>query len=191
MKKWKIADIEIDNQVVLAPMAGVCNSAFRTIVKEQGAGLIYTEMVSDKAIFYGNKKTLDMMDIDPNEHPVAMQVFGSDIETFVHAAKYIDENIDCDIIDINMGCPVPKVAMRAQAGAALMKDPEKVYEIVKAISDAVKKPVTVKMRMGWDSDSINAVEVAKKNVKKLERKQLLYTAVLENKCMKVKRIGRL
>ena len=122
--EWKIGNVTIQNQVVLAPMAGVCNSAFRRICKEMGCGLIYAEMVSDKAITYGNKKTIDMLYMTEEERPLAQQIFGSDKESFVEAAKYIYENMHPDIIDINMGCPVPKVAVRAQAGSALLKNPE-------------------------------------------------------------------
>ncbi len=159
--KWKIGDITIDNQVVLAPMAGICNSAYRRICKEMGCGLIYAEMVSDKAISYGNQKTLDMLYMTDEERPIVQQIFGCDLDSFVVAAKYIYQNMHPDIIDINMGCPVPKVAVRAQAGSALLKNPNKVYEIVKAVVEAVPIPVTVKIRSGWDSNSINAVEIAK------------------------------
>ena len=159
--KWKIGNVEINNQVVLAPMAGICNSAFRRICKEMGCGLIYAEMVSDKAITYNNKKTIDMLYMTEEERPIVQQIFGSDKDSFVEAAKYIYENMHPDIIDINMGCPVPKVALRAQAGSALLKDPEKIYDIVKAVVDAVPIPVTVKIRSGWDKNNINAVWVAK------------------------------
>jgi nifR3 family TIM-barrel protein len=159
--KWKIGNIEIKNQVVLAPMAGVCNSAFRRICKDMGCGLIYAEMVSDKAITFINKKTLDMLYMTDEERPLSQQIFGCDKESFVQAAKYIYENMHPDIIDINMGCPVPKVAVRAQAGSALLKNPDKVFDIVKAVVEAVPIPVTVKIRSGWDSKSINAVEIAK------------------------------
>ena len=159
--KWKIRDVEIANQVVLAPMAGICNSAYRRIIKEMGCGLIYAEMVSDKAICYDNQKTIDMLYMSEEERPITQQIFGSDVDSFVTAAKYIEENMRPDIIDINMGCPVPKVAVRAQAGSALLKDPLKVKEIVKAVVNSVKCPVTVKIRSGWDSDSINAVAIAK------------------------------
>lgn len=158
---WKIGNVEIKNRIVLAPMAGISNSAFRTIVKEMGCGLIVSEMVSDKAIYYGSKKTIDMLYMTDFERPISQQIFGSDKESFVYAAKYIEENMKPDIIDINMGCPVPKVALRAQAGSALLKSPDKVYEIVKAVVEAVKVPVTVKIRSGWDSNNINAVEIAK------------------------------
>ena len=158
---FKIGNIEIKNRIVLAPMAGVCNSAFRKIIKEMGAGLMYAEMVSDKAIYYHSKKTEDMLYMEDVERPIAQQIFGSDRDTFVMAAKEIYEKMKPDIIDINMGCPVPKVALRAQAGSALLKNPDKIYDIVRAVVEAVPIPVTVKIRSGWDSDSINAVTVAK------------------------------
>lgn len=159
---WKIGNVEIKNKVVLAPMAGISNSAYRTIAKEMGAGLIYAEMVSDKAITYGSQKTKDMLYMTDFERPISQQIFGSDKESFVIAAKYIYENMKPDIIDINMGCPVPKVALKNQAGSALLKSPDKVYEIVKAVVDAIPIPVTVKIRSGWDFNSINAVEISKK-----------------------------
>ena len=159
--KWKIGNVEINNKVVLAPMAGISNSSFRRIAKEMGCGLIVAEMVSDKAICYGSKKTIDMLYMTDFERPLSQQIFGSDKESFVKAAIYIEQNMHPDIIDINMGCPVPKVAVSAQAGSALLKNPDKVYEIVKAVVEAVHIPVTVKIRSGWDSNHINAVEIAK------------------------------
>ena len=158
---FKIGNVEIKNRVVLAPMAGVCNSAFRRIIKEMGAGLLYAEMVSDKALVYNNEKTKDMLYMTEDERPISQQIFGSDKESFVEAAKIIEESMHPDIIDINMGCPVPKVAVKSQAGSALLKDPDKIYEIVKAVKEAVSVPVTVKIRSGWDKNSINAVLVAK------------------------------
>ena len=158
---WKIGNVEIKNQIVLAPMAGISNTSYRKIIKEMGAGLIYAEMVSDKAIMYSNEKTFDLLKMDEMERPITQQIFGSDIESFVAAAKIIEEKMHPDIIDINMGCPVPKVAVRAQAGSALLKDPDKIYEIVKAVVESVSVPVTVKIRSGWDEKHINAVEVAK------------------------------
>ncbi|MDD4547171.1 MAG: tRNA dihydrouridine synthase DusB [Bacilli bacterium] len=157
---WKIGNVDIKNKIVLAPMAGISNSAYRTIVKEMGCGLIYAEMVSDKAISYGNEKTIDMLYMTDFERPIAQQIFGSDVESFVQAAIYIYENMKPDIIDINMGCPVPKVALRAQAGSALLKNPEKVYDIVSSVVKSVPIPVTVKIRSGWDLNNINAVEIA-------------------------------
>lgn len=159
---WKIGNVEIKNRIVLAPMAGISNTSYRKIIKEMGAGLIYAEMVSDKAIMYSNEKTFDLLKMSDEERPITQQIFGSDIESFVTAAKIIEERMHPDIIDINMGCPVPKVAVRAQAGSALLKNPDKIYDIVHAVVDAVSVPVTVKIRSGWDEKNINAVEVAKK-----------------------------
>ena len=142
-------------------MAGICNSAYRQICKYMGCGLIYAEMVSDKAISFNNQKTIDMLYMTEMERPIVQQIFGSDKESFVTAAKYINDVMHPDIIDINMGCPVPKVAVRAQAGSALLKNPEKIYDIVSSVVAAVDVPVTVKIRSGWDMNNINAVEVAK------------------------------
>ena len=158
---WKIKNIELNGQVVLAPMAGVCNSAFRKICKEMGAALVCAEMVSDKGMVYNSKKTKDMLYFEEIERPISQQIFGSDKETFVEAAKMVYEIMHPDIIDINMGCPVPKVAVRSQAGSALLKNPQLISEIVAAVVDSVPVPVTVKIRSGWDFNSINAVEVAK------------------------------
>ena len=157
--KWHIGDVEIANQVVVAPMAGVTNSAFRVISKEFGAGYVVCEMISDRGIMYRNKKTLNMMDVDPSEHPMGIQIFGGTKETLVQAAKYVDEHTAADVIDINMGCPVNKV-VKTDAGARWLLDPNKVYEMVSYVTDAVKKPVTVKMRTGWDDKHIYAVENA-------------------------------
>ena len=157
-----IGNVEIKNRIVLAPMAGISNTSYRKIIKEMGAGLIYAEMVSDKAIMYSNEKTFDLLKMDEMERPITQQIFGSDVESFVTAAKIIEEKMHPDIIDINMGCPVPKVALRAQAGSALLKNPDKIYDIVLNVVNAVPIPVTVKIRSGWDSKHINAVSVAKK-----------------------------
>lgn len=159
--EWKIRDITIPNRLVLAPMAGITNEAFRMICKEMGCGLLVAEMVSDKAIGFQNERTLKMTKVNSLEHPISMQIFGGDVESLVNAAKYIDEYSDADIIDINMGCPVNKVAKKSHAGSSLLQDPNLVYEIVKNVVESVKKPVTVKIRIGWDFDSINAVENAK------------------------------
>lgn len=158
---WNIGNIVIKNKVVLAPMAGISNSPYRQIIKDMGCGLIYAEMVSDKAITYGNDKTIDLLKMEDIERPIAQQIFGSDIDSFVSAAKKIEELMHPDIIDINMGCPVPKIAIRSQAGSALLKNPDKIGEIVSAVKNAVSVPVTVKIRSGWDEFSINCVEVAK------------------------------
>ena len=159
--EWKIRNIVIPNQLVLAPMAGNTNEAFRIICKEMGCGLVMAEMVSDKAIGFKNVKTIKMTKVNPIEHPISMQIFGADIDSLVNAAKFIDLKSDADIIDINMGCPVNKVAKKSGAGASLLQDPNKVYEIVKSVVEAVSKPVTVKIRLGWDSDHINCVLIAK------------------------------
>ncbi len=160
----KIGDIEMKNQVVLAPMAGICNAAFRLTVKEFGAGLVCAEMVSDKGIILKNEKTMNMLYIDEREKPLSLQIFGGEKDTLVQAAKFVDENTNADIIDINMGCPVPKIT-KCDAGAKWLLDPNKIYEMVSAVTDVVKKPVTVKMRMGWDEDHIYAV----KNAQAVER----------------------
>ena len=157
--KWKIGNVEIDNQIALAPMAGVCDFSFRTIVKSMGCGLIETEMVSDKAIMYGNWKTKEKLYMTDYERPISQQIVGSDIESLTFASKYIYENTNADIIDINMGCPVVKVTNRSKSGCALMKDPIKVRSIVESIVDIIPIPVTVKIRSGWNEN--NAVEIAK------------------------------
>lgn len=160
----KIGDITMKNPVVLAPMAGVCNAAFRLTVKEFGAGLVCAEMVSDKGIVYKNDKTMHMLYIDEREKPLSLQIFGGEKETLVEAATFVDRNTNADIIDINMGCPVPKIT-KCDAGAKWLLDPDKIYEMVAAVVDAVKKPVTVKMRMGWDDQHIYAI----KNAQAVER----------------------
>ncbi|MCI8394407.1 MAG: tRNA dihydrouridine synthase DusB [Bacilli bacterium] len=159
MSFW-IKNIEIKNPIVLAPMAGFSNTTFRKIIKAMGCGLIYAEMVSDKAVVFQSKKTLDLLKMDEQERPIVQQIFGSDKSSFVESAKQIEAIMHPDIIDINMGCPVPKVAVKAQAGSALLKNPKKIYEIVKAVVEAVSVPVTVKIRSGWDEAHVNAVEVA-------------------------------
>ena len=157
----KIGNVDLNGQVILAPMAGVCNSAFRRICKEMGASLVCAEMVSDKGMIYNSKKTKNMLYFEESERPISQQIFGSDKETFVEAAKMVYEIMKPDIIDINMGCPVPKVAVRSQAGSALLKNPDLIYDIVSSVVKTVPVPVTVKIRSGWDANSINAVEVAK------------------------------
>nr|WP_106782198.1 tRNA dihydrouridine synthase DusB [Lysinibacillus timonensis] len=158
-KPFQIGDIVMDNRVVLAPMAGVCNSAFRLTVKEFGAGLVYAEMISDKGLVQRNKKTLDMLYIDEREYPLSLQIFGGEKETLVEAAKFVDQNTNASIIDINMGCPVNKI-IKCEAGAKWLLDPNKIYEMVSAVVDAVKKPVSVKMRIGWDEEHVFAIENA-------------------------------
>lgn len=159
--KWKIGNVKIDNQVVLAPMAGICDSAFRRIAKSMGCGLLSTEMVSDKALMYNNWKTQSMLYMTDEERPISQQIFGSGVESFKIASSYIEKNMKPDIIDINMGCPVTKVAVKAQAGSALLKDPDKIRNIVSAVVDTVDLPVTAKIRSGWNNKCINAIEIAK------------------------------
>jgi nifR3 family TIM-barrel protein len=159
MTKFRIGPVELKNQVVLAPMAGVCNPAFRLIAKEFGAGLVCAEMVSDKAILHGNERTKHMLYVDEREKPLSLQIFGGSKETLVEAAKYVDQYTNADIIDINMGCPAPKI-IKCDAGAKWLLDPNKIEEMVSAVVAAVKKPVTVKMRIGWDEDHIYVVDNA-------------------------------
>ena len=153
-----IGNVEIQNPVVLAPMAGVTDLPFRLLCKEMDCGLLYTEMVSAKAILYGNKNTEALMQVTPKEHPIALQLFGSDPEVMGEIAKRVEER-PFDIIDVNMGCPVPKVVNNGE-GSALMKNPVLVGKIVEAMAKAVEKPVTVKIRAGFNDDSINAPEIA-------------------------------
>lgn len=155
----KIGNITMKNRVVLAPMAGVCNPAFRLIAKEFGCGLVCAEMVSDKAILHKNKRTLQMLFVDEREKPLSLQILGGDKASLVSAAQVVDQQTNADIIDINMGCPVPKVT-KCDAGARLLLDPSNIEEIVSAVVAAVEKPVTVKMRIGWDAKHIYAVENA-------------------------------
>ncbi|MBS4201511.1 tRNA dihydrouridine synthase DusB [Bacillus sp. FJAT-49732] len=155
----KIGDIEMKNQVVLAPMAGICNSAFRLTVKEFGAGLVCAEMISDKGIVQKNEKTMKLLYIDEREKPLSLQIFGGEKETLVEAARFVDQNTNADIIDINMGCPVNKI-IKCEAGARWLLEPNKIYDMVSAVVEAVEKPVTVKMRIGWDEEHIFAVENA-------------------------------
>lgn len=157
--KWKIGNVEIDNQIVLAPMAGICDSAYRRIVKSMGCGLIETEMVSTRAVMHLNRKTREMLHMTDYERPIAQQIFGSDPESFKIAAEYIYKNMSPEIIDINMGCPVTKVAVKSGAGSALLKSPDKVEDIIKSVVDTVPIPVTAKIRSGWDEN--NALEIAK------------------------------
>ena len=157
--KLQIGNVTLPNPIALAPMAGVTDLAFRLLCKEEGAGLLCTEMVSAKAILYKNKNTKALMKILPQERPVSLQLFGSDPQVMGHVASMIEEE-PFDILDINMGCPVPKVVNNHE-GSALMKAPALVAQIVKSVSSAVKKPVTVKIRKGFNDDLVNAVEIAK------------------------------
>ena len=156
--KWKIGTVEIPNRFVLAPMAGVTDLAFRRLCKEQGAGLLCMEMI--KAISYKNKNTRALMEIDPVEHPISMQLFGSEPELMTEVAKEIEEE-PFDILDINMGCPVPKVVNNGE-GSALMKNPHLAAKIVKSISSAIQKPLTVKVRIGFENEPVDIVEIAKR-----------------------------
>ena len=157
--KLKIGDIELKNNLILAPMAGVTDLPFRVLCKEQGCGLLYTEMVSAKAILYKNRNTQELMKIDPRERPVAIQLFGSDPEIVSDIAHQIEDG-PYDFIDINMGCPVPKIVNNGE-GSALMKNPKLAEEILSSMVKKVKKPVTVKFRKGFHDSSVNAVEIAK------------------------------
>jgi nifR3 family TIM-barrel protein len=156
----KIGNVKALNRVVLAPMAGVCNPAFRLIAKEFGCGLVCAEMVSDKAIIHGNHRTLDMLFVDDREKPLSLQIFGGDTESLVEAARYVDQNTNADIIDINMGCPVPKIT-KCDAGARWLLDPSRIEQMITTVVKAVNKPVTVKMRIGWDEEHVYAVQNAK------------------------------
>lgn len=159
MKKLKIGKVELDNPYILAPMAGVTDLPFRLLCKEQGAGLLCMEMVSAKAIQYNNKNTKALLEIHPEELPVSLQLFGSEPDTISEIAKRIEE-LPFAILDLNMGCPVPKIVRNGE-GSALMKNPKLVYEIVSKTAKAIQKPVTVKIRKGFDDTCINAVEIAK------------------------------
>ena len=161
--KWKIGNIEFKNNIVLAPMAGVSNPAYMKICEEMGIGYAITELMSAEAIVRNNKKTFDMLNgIEKLNIPVAIQIFGSNPSTMAKAAKILVDTYNVKIIDINMGCPVPKVAIKNNAGSAILKNPDLAYEITSAVVKAVSVPVTVKIRSGWDNNSINAVEIAKK-----------------------------
>ena len=154
----KIGSVELENNVFLAPMAGVTDRPFRLLCKEMGAGLVYTEMVSAKGMYYDSKNTAKLLETDPKEHPVAVQLFGSDPEIMAQMAKRL-EQAPVEIIDINMGCPAPKIVKNGE-GSALLKTPKRIEAIVSAVVSAQNKPVTVKIRKGFDDDHINAVEVA-------------------------------
>ncbi len=155
----KIRDIELPSPIIIAPMAGVSTRAFRKIAREFGAGLVCNEMVSDKALYYDSQRTRRMLACDPDDHPVSFQIFGHDKDSILNAARILDEETDCDIIDFNMGCPVHKV-IKAHAGSYMMKDIDYAYDVISALVQSVSKPVTVKMRLGFDNDHINCVEMA-------------------------------
>ena len=159
---FKIGNVEIKNKVVLAPMAGISNPAYMKICEELKTGFAITELISSEAIVRGNEKTFNMLNgIEKIKMPIAIQIFGSNPTVMAKAAKIINKRYPNKIIDINMGCPVPKVALKAHSGSGLLKNPEKVGEIVKAVVNAVDVPVTVKIRSGWDKENINADKIAK------------------------------
>ena len=158
---FRIREKEIKSDIVVAPMAGISNDAFRQLCFEFNAGLVYTEMVSDKAIYYNNQKTMEMLKVSDEHHPVSLQLFGCDIQTMIYAAKILDKQTNCDFIDINMGCPVNKV-VKTGSGSAMMKKEDETVIIVKQIIENVEKPVTVKMRLGWDINHMNYVSLSKK-----------------------------
>lgn len=159
MGKLKIGSVELPNPVILAPMAGVSDLPFRLLCREQGAGLVCMEMVSAKAIAYHNRNTERLMEINDREHPVSLQLFGSEPDLMAEIAAQIEDR-PFDILDINMGCPVPKIVGNGE-GSALMKNPKLIEEIITKVSRAIKKPLTVKFRKGFDDDHVNAVEIAK------------------------------
>ncbi|WIV13076.1 tRNA dihydrouridine synthase DusB [Proteiniborus sp. MB09-C3] len=157
----KIGNIEIKNRVFLAPMAGVTDVIFRVICKQMGAGLVYSEMVSAKGLYYKDKKTEELMIIDERERPSVLQIFGSDVEVMKSVVyNNLNKRNDIDIVDINMGCPTPKIVKNGD-GSALMKEPKLIGKIVKEVTEVSNKPITVKIRAGWDDSSINAVDIAK------------------------------
>lgn len=158
---WKIGNVTIHNRIVAAPLAGISNPVYREMNHEYGAGLVVSEMISDKALHYQNARTFDMCCTSEHEHPVSLQLFGGDPVTMGEASKYLSEHTDCDIIDINMGCPVPKV-LKAHAGSYLLNHPDIAYDIVRAVKDNTDRPVTVKIRAGWDKEHIVCAEFAKK-----------------------------
>ena len=157
--RLQIGNVKLENNLILAPMAGVTDLPFRVLCREEGCGLLYTEMVSAKAILYKNKNTKELLEVDPSERPIAVQLFGSDPQILGAMAHQIEDG-PYDLIDLNMGCPVPKVAGNGE-GSALMKNPKLVEEILSTMVRSVKKPVTVKFRKGFDDEHVNAVEIAK------------------------------
>ena len=154
-----IGNVTLKNGLIAAPLAGISNPVYRTMLREYGADLCVSEMISDKALHYNNAKTKEMCRVFPVEHPVSLQLFSGDPVTMAEAVRFLDQNTDCDIIDINMGCPVTKV-LKAHSGSWLMAHPDVAVDLVKAAVDNTKKPVTVKMRAGWDSEHINCAELA-------------------------------
>ena len=158
---FKIGNVEIKGKAIQAPMAGVSNKVFRKFVEEFGAAATWTEMTSNVGLKYNSEKTLEIADIDKTSVPTALQIFGGEVKDYIEAAKYFDENSNADWIDINMGCPVAKVAIRSEAGSALVKTPEKIREIIRGIVAVINKPLTIKIRIGWDDNDLTYLEVAK------------------------------
>lgn len=158
--KLKIGNLELDNNILLAPMAGITDLSFRKMCKKYGSpGLVCTEMVSSKALYYNDEKTKKLLNMEDEKRPIAFQIFGSDPEIMSYSAKLISE--DADIIDINMGCPAPKVVKNGD-GSKLLQTPDLIKQIVEKVAKSTNKPVTVKLRIGWDKDNINVVDIAKK-----------------------------
>ena len=185
---FMIGNVEIPHRTVLAPMAGVTNSAFRTIAKEFGAGLVVMEMISEKGLLYNNEKTLHMLHIDENEHPMSIQLFGGDAEGLKRAADFIQTNTKADIVDINMGCPVNKV-VKNEAGAKWLKDPDKIYHIVKEVTSVLDIPLTVKMRTGWSNSDLAVEMLLRQNLQVCLPSPCMVVPV--NKCTQVTVIMRL
>ncbi|NLV87953.1 MAG: tRNA dihydrouridine synthase DusB [Tissierellia bacterium] len=157
----RIGNVELENNIFLAPMAGVTDLAFRILCKEMGAGLVVSEMVSSKGLYYNDSSTRNLLKVDPKERPIAIQIFGSDPRIMAYIVEtYLNPREDIDIIDINMGCPTPKI-VKNNDGCALMKNPSLVREILRAVVKVANKPVTIKIRMGWDEESINGLEIGK------------------------------
>lgn len=158
---FKIGNIEIKGKAIQAPMAGVSNKVFRKLCEDFGAAATWTEMTSNVGLKFNSNKTLELADIDETNTPTALQLFGGEIEDYIEGAMYFDENSKASWIDINMGCPVPKVALKSDAGSALVKTPEKIREIVRGIVKKINKPLTIKIRIGWDENDLTYLEVAK------------------------------
>ena len=167
LRTLTIGNVKLTNNVLLAPMAGITDLPFRLICKEYGCGMVYTEMVSAKGLYYGSQKTEELLRIHPKEHPIGVQIFGSEPEVMGLMAEKISKQ-DIELIDINMGCPAPKIVKNGQ-GCALMKDVDRVRKIVRAVVKHSSKPVTVKIRKGWDDSHINAVEVAKAAMEEVQQ----------------------
>ena len=158
---FKIGNVEIKGKAIQAPMAGVSNKAFRKICEDLGAAATWTEMTSNLGLKFNSEKTLSYADVDKSDVPTALQIFGGEIQDYIDAAIFFDKSSNASWIDINMGCPVPKVAIRSKAGSSLLKTPEKIREIIRGIVKEIKKPLTIKIRIGWDDNDLTYLEVAK------------------------------